>query len=780
MSKIQRAILILAAFGVVSIVMSQVNEYYSDTPQSADSSFAHIGENFSGNMVIMDANDERSKLQGDIINDKLKHNKNRSIKRNSQIVTNIYQTTNGSFYFEASQQEMLQYSKGVGHENQAKRGDSRPQFIASHLDTTDVEVTVSGPIARTKLTQTFKNHFSEVRSGIYVFPLPEDAAVDSLKMKIGDRIITGQIKRKDKAADIYNRAKQKGQQASLVSQLRPNIFTSHVANIPPNQSIDVTIEYQQLVKHEGSNFSLRLPLSITPRYTPANSLEEVTQLADTAFLIQPYLETDTNIRININSGIPVTNIESKHHPVRVTNDQHVYEVILDTKQPVNRDFVLNWSLQQGLNIQAAHLSYTDEHYDYGLITLVPPKFAKLNSPRQILFVLDVSGSMVGESIIQAKKAIALAINDLNNDDYFNLISFHSQADSVFDSSKSANATNKEQALNYLYGLKANGGTEIEKALNRVFKHKEKENVLNQVLFATDGSVSNEHELLGIINKNLGGFRFFTVGIGNAPNSYFMSESAYVGKGSYTFIGDVSQVETQMKALLEKLKHPSLTNLTLEFEDAAKAFEFEIYPEIIPDLYASELIHISYRKRKLNKFSDLQSNDLLDSNKAKSELLNELSTLRINGEFLSETTDSSLAMRKWSNALPIYDINTASGLDKHWARQKIRSLTNQRYRALTSRGQETKKFAENINEHITQLALKYSLVSEFTSLIAVDHTSIGDIRNKSTKRKEMNAKIARLPQTSTNSLLYLFLGILIICLVLLSKNLEITFKDRVGI
>lgn len=772
MNKIQRVILILIAFGVVSIVMSQANNFYSYKTGNTGISIGYDKDKFSGNTVLLNANDEHFRRVHETQYNAKISNKYRMIENNSQIVTNIYQTTNGSFYFEVSQQDMLQHKSTLQHDNIERDTELKQQFIPSHLGATDVQVSIAGPIARTKMTQTFENHSSEVRSGIYVFPLPEDAAVDSLKMTIGDRHIIGQIQRKDIANKIYDEAKNKGQKASLVSQLRPNMFTSQVANIPPNASIEVTIEYQQLVKHEDFNFSLRLPLSITPRYTPSSSLEEGLEPSDTTFLLQPYLETNTSIKIHIKSGIPVTNIESEHHPISVTNDQHVYEVKLDTKHPVNKDFVLNWSLQPGLNIQAAHLRYVDENFDYGLITLVPPKLAKLNTPRQIVFVLDVSGSMVGESLMQAKKAIALAIKDLNDSDYFNLISFHSQADSLFVLSKSANAGNKEHALNYLYNLEANGGTEIKRALEMVFKHEEQENMLNQVLLVTDGSVSNEHELLAHINKSIGDFRLFTVGIGSAPNSYFMSESAYVGKGSYTFIGDVSHVENKMSDLLNKLKHPSLTNLTLDFEDTAKAFEFEIYPSILPDLYASELLHISYRKRKLDKFSTPHRDTSSDSNIATSELLNDLSTLRINGEFLTETTDNGLAVREWSNSLPIYNIKNSSGLDKNWARQKIRSLTNQRYKTLTSGGQETEKFADNINEHITQLALKYSLVSEFTSLIAVDNTPSDKIMNKDAKQREMTAKMVRLPKTSTNSLLYLLTGILVICAVFLSKKLEI--------
>lgn len=721
MTKLQRVTIILAAFGVISILLSQVNSY-SSSPRANDLSMP------SATVNIQTAT-EASQLLQQITSGYPDGNDSKPT-----VVTNIYQSGSGSFYFEKS-----------------NLTTSSPEYETANLASTSAQITVTGPIARTRLTQVFSNTSDQVQTGIYVFPLPQDAAVDHLLMQVGDRKIEGVIKRKDVANKMFKLAKTQGKKASLVSQLRPNIFTNQVANIPAQSTIAITIEYQQFVVQDKHNYALRLPLSITPRYHPSsnngnnnedNLLPSEVEAGKTS--TYSILPAKTNISVRINTGLPIHHITSEHHPISTLNPYNTqYEIELDTMQPANKDFVLNWQLRPSHKIQASHFNYEADNHQYGLITLMPPTNDELHAKRNLVFILDVSGSMVGEAIMQAKQSLALAIEDLQAHDYFNLIVFSSDASRLWSTSQQATETVKDEALNYIYSLEANGGTEIKKALEMAFALPtigDNENtVLNQLIFITDGSVGNEDELMRIIYHQLGQYRLFTVGIGNAPNAYFMSEAATAGKGTFTFIGDISMVKPKMQSLLEKLKRPALTDIKLNIKDAQQAFGFEVYPSIIPDLYAGEPLVISYRRELVhsNTHSDLP--------------------FTIDGEYLARTENGTINSRKWTSQLPPIAGEREQGIHKYWARLKIKDLHQQ----LNMKGRFSDDYStmkESIQEAITKVALTHHLVSQYTSLIAIDQGMSEFAFKHNTKNNKLAQYAqAQLPQTATPSLLFALLG-----------------------
>ena len=769
MTKIQRVIIILAAFGVVSIVMNQVNAYYTQ-PKLKSNILIDVGTDAESiNSVVINQKSSTKELN----QKNLFGSNNNTLDSNSHLVTNIYQTTNGSFYFESPQLSNPHLSQQINDEIAQHAPQNMAQiFELSQLKSTTAEIRVTGPIARTKLTQTFANDSAEIRSGVYVFPLPVDASVDTLIMKIGDRHIQGEIKRKEIAKSLFTQAKAEGKKASLVSQLRPNMFKTNIANIPANSEILVTIEYQQFIKHENMMFGLRLPLSITPRYNPsmgnagyqANVEENSIQHAQAMLLKQPFLPYETHITVILDTGLPLSEINSEHHPIAVENTvASEYKIKLDTHTPVNKDFVLNWAISPGQAVQASHFQSSNSNFDYGLVTLIPPRPESIDSKRNLVFILDVSGSMVGDALRQAKQAIALAIEDLKHDDAFNLISFHSDADRLWLTSKRASAENKEVALHYLYQLEADGGTEITKALTLAFEQPTKtlkeEGYLNQILFVTDGSVSNEKELFSKIYNDLGDYRLFTVGIGSAPNTYFMKEAASVGKGTYALIGDISMVKTKMNTLLAQIKSPAMTDLVLQYENKQDAFELEFYPNIIPDLYSGQPLNVVYRRSKTNKFVDTNNLPIAQAaepNKNLSNIAKILPNLRIQGRFLTNTANNESTSRIWTQQLPITTSTIEAGLDKYWAREKLTSLDVDLYKLNRLSNEDVSSQVVNIKENATQVALQYSLVSQYTSLVAID--------NYQANNKQMLS--LKLPQTSTNSLLYILLGAGLLSLTLL--------------
>jgi Ca-activated chloride channel family protein len=750
MTTLQRATIILAAFGVTSILLTQVNSYSSNsrliTPTTG-----------SNDKPIATVNVDSGSLASKIPKSSHANHTSKPI-----IVTNIYQTSSGSFYFEHATQN-----------EQNKHSTNAPKYETAILQSTTADITITGQIARTKLTQVFSNTSEQTKTGVYVFPLPQDAAVDHLLMQIGDRKIEGLIKRKDIADEMYTQAKSLGKKASLMTQLRPNIFTNQIANIPPRSSIAVTIEYQQFIVRDKHNYALRLPLSITPRYQTQDLDSERLHISPTDILQTRYqqshnteakyngnanklatLPAKTYINISLNTGLALSRITSDHHPIKTINTHSTqYEIELDTHQPANKDFVLNWQLSPSYKVQASHFTYQSKNYEYGLITLMPPANEVLIAKRNVVFIVDVSGSMVGEAITQAKQALALAIQDLQEDDYFNLVAFSSDATRLWPASQPATAAFKQDALSYIYGLEANGGTEIKKALNMAFALAPVENkktpYLNQIIFVTDGSVSNEDDLMQTIYQQLGQYRLFTVAIGSAPNAYFMTQAAAAGKGTFTFIGDISKVKLGMQRLLEKLKRPALTNIKLNIKDAQQAFGFEVYPNILPDLYANEPLTISYRREVAASNIDVTL------------------PFSVNGEFLTSSAPGDLRNRMWSSLLPAVSTQHQQGIHKYWARLKIKDLTqqlNMRGRSNESLNDGFKTVQHNIREGITNVALTHHLVSQFTSLIAIDHSmSELTLDNPPKTAKPNSYAQARLLQTATPSLLHALIGTFLIVL-----------------
>lgn len=741
MSKLQGIVLILAAFGIISIVLSQTG--YGGLGNKAETRPV-------ANIHINSHDQQVGVIKGTQSSASTKLDDNAPLPDKTQYVNNIYQSGSGSFYF---------YHKNAlpaGLNSLENDDASLQQYISAKLSSTQADIKITGPIARTRLTQVFTNPSNTVSSGVYVFPLPQDASVDQLLMTIGERKIEGVIKPKELAKKMFVEAQFSGKRASLVSQIRPNMFTNHIANIPPNSSITVSIEYQQFIKQERHHYTLRLPLSITPRYTPKAQTPE-TSTNNISVL------GNTQINVSLNAGLPLTGITSEHHPIQTSNPYSTeYQIYLDTNTPVNKDFVLHWQMKPSQLIQASHFTYHNDEYLYGLISLMPPELDEIEVKRNLVFILDVSGSMVGESLIQAKQALAFAIQDLQDSDYFNLITFSSEADKLWHTSERASQAFKDEALQYLFDIEANGGTEIDKALKLAFAQPSvvvpNEHVLNQIVFITDGSVSNENELMQTIHHGLGDYRMFTVGIGSAPNAYFMHEAATAGRGSYTFIGDVSHVKTKMNGLLNKLKRPALSNINLNIKDGNEAFGFEVYPSILPDLYADTPLIITYRRK------------LAEVNTA----LNNAMPFTIEGDYLTETVNAGKQLRKWTSSLPATTAAQERGIHKYWARMKIKALHQQlNMKAKHSEGYSILK--SNIEAAITQVALAHQLVSEFTSLIAIDHIEEAALeamqsdlafekaQGKTQQKIAAQYRIASLPSTATPAGIFSLIGAVLLIL-----------------
>jgi Ca-activated chloride channel family protein len=454
---------------------------------------------------------------------------------------------------------------------------------------TDIRISVAGIVARVTVAQRFRNTGATTVEALYTLPLPDDAAVDRLQMRVGERLIEGEIRERAQAERVYGAARAAGQRASLVRQSTPNLFTTAVANIGPGESIDISIEYLQTARYDDGEFTLRLPLTLTPRYGQGDTAEQKAGADFAALPARGQSAANANtaaheasVRVVLAPGVPLTEIGSRAHEVRVLREHGHY--VLETlapRVPMDRDFVVAWRPQLGSTPTVAALTQTLGDTTYALLMLLPPAdlHAYRAQPRELIYVIDTSGSMGGQPIEQAKAALANALGRLSGADRFNILQFNSWTQSLYPASMPFNAESYAQALKYVEDLRATGGTDMEPAILAALAPAAAPGYLRQVIFMTDGAVANETGLFTVLKRQLRDARLFTVGIGAAPNSYFMRKAAQFGRGTYTHIGDGAAVATAMQALFEKIGRVALTDVLVDWPDAA-----EIYPLQVPDLY----------------------------------------------------------------------------------------------------------------------------------------------------------------------------------------------------
>ncbi len=572
-------------------------------------------------------------------------------------------------------------------------------FVEAPRLNTDVVMTVNGTIARVAVTQRFENPSDRWLEGVYVFPLPEQSAVDALHMEIGSRVIEGEIKGRDEAKQAYEAAKDAGQKASLVEQERPNIFTNSVANIGPHESIVIRIEYQETVKQDGGVYSLRFPLVVAPRYNPEPNDVSVVDYGVKQGPVDPVPDRDritppvldpakagkinpVSIQVKLNAGFALGDVKSSFHQITLnkTGDETATLSLAQGTVPADKDFELTWSPQAASVPQTALFHETVGAEDYLLAMVTPPTLdgAPELLPRELIFVIDNSGSMAGTSIVQAKQSLLFALDRLRPGDRFNVVRFDDTMDTLFDKAVDASSENLAIAKNFVSRLDAAGGTEMLPALKAALKDTSPNDTtrLRQVVFLTDGAVGNEAQLFDEIAKHVGRSRLFTVGIGSAPNTYFMRRAAELGRGILTEIGSEEQVLERMSALFTKLENPVMVGLKAAWPTGTSV---EVWPDPLPDLYAGEPVVLSAKVTSMN------------------------------GELhLSGTFDG----KPWTAALKISDAIEGAGVAKLWARSKIASLEAKLY---------TDPSATGIDKAIETVALEHHLVSSQTSLIAIDKT-----------------------------------------------------------
>jgi len=515
-----------------------------------------------------------------------------------------------SFIEQNHADEMIQDTSEVSHGSLLVAMDNGYYQQLPLLDT-QVNLKISGMVARATVKQFFQNQTEDFIEAIYVFPLPEDSAVDHMSMLIGERRIIGEIKEKSEAKKIYQQAKQEGKKTALLEQKRPNIFTTKIANIAPGETVEISIEYQQQVHFEQGEFSLRFPTTITPRYEPCDTevTEKFVTNLDTGWVNEsketistPILPNSSNVEnsisidVELDAGLPLATIDSPYHNiVSQKNSVGKYHISLQNYQLSDHDFELRWQAEQSSIPRLALFRESDnEQQEYLLLMITPPIDEGFQAmPRELTLVIDKSGSMEGASMGQAISALQQALSNLTSDDRFNVISFNHQMHSLFNQPVDANHHNISLAERFVSTLEADGGTEMMPALVSALSEPARDGYIRQIVFLTDGAVSNEDDLFSVIHSKLASARLFTIGIGSAPNSYFMRKAAQFGRGTFTYIGAPDEVAEKMQLLFEQLQNPVMQNINVDWPVVVEQF-----PSLIPDLYLGEPLMLKVKASQL--------------------------------------------------------------------------------------------------------------------------------------------------------------------------------------
>lgn len=466
------------------------------------------------------------------------------------------------------------------------------------------------------------------------------------------------------------------------------------------------------------------PPVYTPEYTDAHNTNPV------------------SIKVSLNAGFPINQVDSPYHDIHIAH-QAEGQAIIQLAQgsvPANRDFNLTWTIDSGYSPKAALFSEEVKVSDdsnsemYHLIMVMPPTdgiAGNQHLAREVIYIVDTSGSMGGTSIVQAKAALKMALQRLRAIDTFNVIQFNSITDTLFSHAQMASQSNINQALRYVDSLYATGGTEMYPAIDKALTQAHDEERVRQVIFLTDGSVGNETQLFSLIKEKLGDSRLFTVGIGSAPNSFFMTRAAEFGRGTYTFIGSTTEVQDKMLYLFSKLETPVLTDLQVRLPAGAQA---EIWPRRIPDLYLGEPVIIVAKTASYS------------------------GAIHISGQRANST---------WDIDLPLVGGQSNNGVAPLWARAKIKALMD----SIVEGADKDAVKAEIIN-----VALQHHLVSKYTSLVAVEKTPSRPLWDSVNKREvpnnlphgsNMGQVVGSLAQTATGGQLKLIIGLLLLTFSLLA-------------
>src|SRR5438552_2049383 len=580
------------------------------------------------------------------------------------------------------------------------------------LKHTSAKAEISGFLSRVVVTQEFENPFDEKIEAVYTFPLPQNAAVDDMTMIVGDRTVRGKILRREEAEAVYEAARTSGQTASLLNQERPNIFTQSVANILPGEQIKITISYVETLRYEDGAYEFVFPMVVGPRYIPgaATGAPVSVQLSNkgngfapntdrvpdgSRITPQPVPEGmrvghDISLDVTLDAGVPIDALSSKTHEVSVERpDDHRARVTLKDQAAIpNKDFILRYDVA-GKKIEDALLLHTADKGGYFTLILQPPLrvTAEDVTPKELVFVLDTSGSMSGFPIEKAKETMKLALDNLYPSDTFNLITFSGDEHILFPEPVPATKENLGKAQAFLETRQGGGGTEMMKAIKASMDPSDKQDHVRIVCFMTDGYVGNDMEIIGEVQKHPNA-RVFAFGIGSSINRFLLDNMAKYGRGEVEYVALNDDGSAAAKRFHERVRNPLLTDISIDWNGQSVA---DVYPKTIPDLFGAKPVILTGRYTG-----------------------NGRGVIRLKGKMSGRDFVREVPV-DFSSSQSQHDVLTTL-----WARTRVDDLMSQDFK-----GMQQGAMRDEVKQAITNLGLDYRLMTQFTSFVAVEEMIVTD-------------------------------------------------------
>ena len=570
------------------------------------------------------------------------------------------------------------------------------------LKRTEVRAEISGSVARVTVTQQFGNPFKDKIEAVYTFPLPQDAAVDDMTMLVGSRTVRGKIKRREEARAIYEAARAAGHVAGLLDQERPNIFTQHVANIMPGEEVKVTISYVEVLKYEAGSYEFVFPMVVGPRYIPGRPTgrqgggwaPDTDRVPDASRITPPVTPPGTRaghdiaIEVALDAGVPVDMLTCPTHEVSTERPSVSRAVVRLRDQATipNKDFILRYDVA-GRRITDAVLAHRADKGGFFTLILQPPErvTAEDVTPKELVFVIDTSGSMSGFPIEKAKETMRLALDGLYPQDTFNLITFSGDTRILFPEPVQATRENLQKAQAFLASRYGSGGTEMMKAIRAALDPSDSQQHVRIVCFMTDGYVGNDMEIISEIQRHPNA-RIFSFGIGSSVNRFLLDKMAEQGRGEVEYVGLNDDGSAAAKRFHERVRNPLLTDISVDWGGLPVS---DIYPKRIPDLFAAKPVVLHGRYTAPWK-----------------------GAIHLRGKMSGKPYSRDLTVTLPAKE-PAHDV-----LASLWARAKISDLMAQDYYGIQMGTVQPK-----LKDAITQLGLDFRLMTQYTSFVAVEEMTI---------------------------------------------------------
>lgn len=584
-----------------------------------------------------------------------------------------------------------------------------PYFLIDGMDTatdsfplkeTNVSVNINGIFAETFVTQTYSNEGQEPINATYVFPASSRVTIHGMKMEIGDEIITAKIKEKEEARHDYEQAKSEGKSASLLEQQRPNVFTMDVANVMPGDIIRIELHYTEMITPTDGIYQFVFPTVAGPRYTSPSvpkSLKAETWIASPFLRLGDTPREKYNINVNLSAGVPITDLQCGSHKIDVAWDnQTSARISLSNPEEFagNRDFILDYKLT-GTEISSGLMLGTGESENFFLLMVQPPEryTPETIPPREYIFILDVSGSMYGFPLDTSKELIRNLAGSLRESDRFNVILFSDSLIQMSPESVPATAENVQKAFALIDNEEGGGGTELAPALETALAIPASPGSARSVIAITDGYISGEREIFDIIGRNICTTNFFSFGIGSSVNRYLIDGIAKTGLGESFVVTDPSEAAATADRFRTYIQSPVLTDVQVTYD----GFDvYDIEPPTLSTLFASRPIVL------FGKWKGEPSG-----------------TIHITGKTGGKDYAEDIPV---SAAIPLEANNIIQYL---WARTRVERLTDYGM---------TEDLQANAKKEVTELGLRYSMMTPYTSFIAVTE-KVRNTEGKSTDVKQ---------------------------------------------